>query len=208
MMMTTRRRRRRGETPLDVIAAALGDTSERVLDESDQARVVAAFEASTSAQRKFCGTFIGTLGVLSGVAYFGAHCACGAFGGGDVWARSPWHRYYYAEGATARDLVTACDWATAAAACASGLACARLRGDAYDKANSMARVGVVCGFVASCAWWALSAWTRGTVDVGSAVRGAAPALWGLTCAHIVRAQTDAARAVETLRSTMYAHKSL
>ena len=72
------RRLRRRETPLDVIDAALGDTSERMLDESDQARVVAAFEASTSAQRTFCGTFFGTLGVASGVAYFGAHCACGS----------------------------------------------------------------------------------------------------------------------------------
>ena len=30
----------------------------------------------------------------------------------------------------------------------------------------------------------------------------------VTCAHVVRAQVDAARAVETLRSKMYAHKSL
>ena len=203
-------RRRRRETPRDVIDAALNDANETVLDESEQRALVTAFEASTAAQRRFASAFFGSLGISLGVVYFGAHCACGAFGGGDVWARSALHRWYYVEGARARAFVTMCDWASAAAYSASGLACARLRGDAcaYGGATATARAGMVCGVIASCAWWALGVWGSGTFDAGSASRGAAPAAWAWTCAHVVRAQADAARAVETLRSKMYAHKSL
>ena len=167
-------RRRRRETPRDVIDAALNDANETMLDESEQARVVRAFEASTAAQRRFASAFFGSLGISLGVVYFGAHCACGAFGGGDVWARSALHRWYYVEGARARAFVTVCDWASAAAYSASGLACARLRGDAYGGATATARAGLVCGVVASCAWWALGVWGSGTFDAGSASRGAAP----------------------------------
>ena len=99
-------RRRRRETPRDVIDAALNDANETVLDECEQSRVVQAFEASTAAQRRFASAFFGSLGISLGVVYFGAHCACGAFGGGDVWARSALHRWYYVEGARARAFVT------------------------------------------------------------------------------------------------------
>ena len=203
-------RRRRRETPRDVIDAALNDANETVLDESEQRALVTAFEASTAAQRRFASAFFGSLGISLGVVYFGAHCACGAFGGGDVWARSALHRWYYVEGARARAFVTMCDWASAAAYSASGLACARLRGDAYayGGATATARAGLVCGVVASCAWWALGVWGSGTFDAGAASRGAAPAAGAWTGAHGGRAQADAARAVETLRSKMYAHKSL
>ena len=181
-------RRRRRETPRDVIDAALNDANETVLDESEQRALVTAFEASTAAQRRFCERILGVW-ASRWASCIRAHCACGAFGGGDVWARSALHRWYYVEGARARAFVTMCDWR----------ARRRIRRRDWRARAAPRRVrvrwgdgdgarGIVCGVVvASCAWWALGVWGSGTFDAGSASRGARPRrAW--TCAPRRRAR--------------------